>query len=306
MLYKIDGGGLQELPAEQWAKAQIVVVSNGYARRKTEYQGEWHGAGDNFWLDVLANKDIRFESHIDFDLICVPSFVVETDNPLEYPLYLMIDAKQLVIMTHDREKFQDYLQEMYSHKQDLNNGYIIYQILESLVEHEEKRVEEMEQEVGDWEDSESLKLDTNDYLHEISRFRKHLLLLKHFYEHLRRTIEYLADNDNGLFDERIIKRFTILENCSLSMLEDIQLLREEVMQLKEGYQAQQDLKMNKTMQFLTVVTTIFMPLTLLAGWYGMNLKMPEYEQPLAYPILIVLSLLIIGGGIWICKKKKWF
>ena len=103
----------------------------------------------------------------------------------------------------------------------------------------------------------------------------------------------------------ILKRFAILEERSRSMIEDIQVLREEVIQLKEGYQAQRDLKMNRTMQFLTVVTTIFMPLTLLAGWYGMNFNMPEYDSPFGYPILIIISILLITAGILICKKKKW-
>ena len=120
------------------------------------------------------------------------------------------------------------------------------------------------------------------------------------------TVSYThLENENVLYSDMILKRFAILEERSRSMIEDIQVLREEVIQLKEGYQAQRDLKMNRTMQFLTVVTTIFMPLTLLAGWYGMNFNMPEYDSPFGYPILIIISILLITAGILICKKKKW-
>ena len=60
------------------------------------------------------------------------------------------------------------------------------------------------------------------------------------------------------------------------------------------------------MTVLTVVTTIFMPLTLIVGWYGMNFRyMPELENRWSYPIVIVVSILIVIGSLLFFKKKKW-
>lgn len=60
------------------------------------------------------------------------------------------------------------------------------------------------------------------------------------------------------------------------------------------------------MTVLTVVTTIFMPLTLIVGWYGMNFKfMPELDYKMSYPILILISLSIVIGSLIYFKKKKW-
>lgn len=60
------------------------------------------------------------------------------------------------------------------------------------------------------------------------------------------------------------------------------------------------------MTLLTVVTTIFMPLTLIAGWYGMNFKyMPEFEWRLGYPVVILVSILIVIFCLILFKKKKW-
>ena len=62
---------------------------------------------------------------------------------------------------------------------------------------------------------------------------------------------------------------------------------------------------NKNMQFLTVISTLFFPLTLITGWYGMNFNnMPELEH--GYPGIIVLSILIVIICIIIFKKKKMF
>ena len=56
---------------------------------------------------------------------------------------------------------------------------------------------------------------------------------------------------------------------------------------------------------LTVVTTIFMPLTLIVGWYGMNFKyMPELESKMGYPVVILLSILIVVGSLIFFKIKK--
>ena len=60
------------------------------------------------------------------------------------------------------------------------------------------------------------------------------------------------------------------------------------------------------MTVLTVVTTIFMPLTLIVGWYGMNFKyMPELDKVWGYPVVIGVSVLIVVCSLIFFKKKKW-
>lgn len=60
------------------------------------------------------------------------------------------------------------------------------------------------------------------------------------------------------------------------------------------------------MQFLTVVTTVFMPLTLITGWYGMNFhSMPELNAPWAYPAVILVSLAILLAEVLFFRRKKW-
>jgi magnesium transporter len=65
-------------------------------------------------------------------------------------------------------------------------------------------------------------------------------------------------------------------------------------------------KTNKTMQVLTAITLTFLPLTFLAGVYGMNFKfMPELSKPWAYPVLLGIMLLIALSIIYFFRKKKW-
>jgi magnesium transporter len=78
------------------------------------------------------------------------------------------------------------------------------------------------------------------------------------------------------------------------------------MQVRDLYHAQLEVRQNRIMTLLTVVTTIFMPLTLIAGWYGMNFRyMPELEWRLGYPVVIAVSVLIVVFCLIFFKKKKW-
>ena len=61
------------------------------------------------------------------------------------------------------------------------------------------------------------------------------------------------------------------------------------------------------MKILTVITTIFFPLTIIVGWYGMNFQsMPEFAWKYGYVYVIALSVAVVAVLTWIGKKKKWF
>lgn len=88
--------------------------------------------------------------------------------------------------------------------------------------------------------------------------------------------------------------------------EDALSLREYLLQIRELYQAQIGIRQNEIMKFLTVVTTIFLPLSLLVGWYGMNFAgMPELTWPWGYPLIILVSLAIVALCIWYFRRKKF-
>ena len=77
--------------------------------------------------------------------------------------------------------------------------------------------------------------------------------------------------------------------------------------MREAYQAQIDIEQNNLMRLFTVITTVFQPLTLLAGWYGMNFpNMPEMHWKYSYPVFIGISLLVCLSLLAIFKKKRWF
>ena len=87
----------------------------------------------------------------------------------------------------------------------------------------------------------------------------------------------------------------------------VHLLRENMLQLRELYQSKQDVQQNKIMGILTIVTTFFLPFTLITGWYGMNFAyMPELKWRYSYPAVILVAVIIAIGEFIYFKKKKFF
>ena len=65
-------------------------------------------------------------------------------------------------------------------------------------------------------------------------------------------------------------------------------------------------KMNDIMKVLTIISTVFIPLSFLAGFYGMNFQyMPEFSNPIAYPFLIIVMIIISCGMLFYFRKRKW-
>ena len=104
-----------------------------------------------------------------------------------------------------------------------------------------------------------------------------------------------------------MKLFHLVEKRIDRLKNQAQMLREYGMQIRELFQAEIDIRQNRIMKILTIVTTIFLPLTLVAGWYGMNfVHMPELTWQYGYPAVIVVSVAVVLVCLWVMKKKKFW
>ena len=89
-------------------------------------------------------------------------------------------------------------------------------------------------------------------------------------------------------------------------LQKVCALQELVAQLREAYQSQLAIQQNDLMRVFTIVTVLFLPLTLITGWFGMNfVNMPELQSEWGYPVIIAASILLVAGLLWFFRHKKW-
>ena len=160
------------------------------------------------------------------------------------------------------------------------------------------QIEELDQKI--LEDMEK-----NDTPQKVSELNHQLLTLYGYYDQIVDLLESLIDNDNGILRNSDIKYLKTIFRRVDRFLDNIKLLREYLVQVRESYQAQLDLGLNRVMKVLTVVTAVFLPLTLLVGWYGMNFKnMPELTWTFGYPLVFIFSGLIIIISIILFKRNR--
>ena len=167
-----------------------------------------------------------------------------------------------------------------------------------LMENYENELDSMEQSIIDGEENlPSGRL--NDIRSDIRYLRIH-------YEQLMDLAAEFEENENGFFKIENLRYFRLFINRAERLHEQSMSLRDYTMQLRDRYKAHLDLKQNRIMTVLTVVTTIFMPLTLIVGWYGMNFRyMPELDSRWGYPVTIAVSIIIVVVSLLFFKKKKW-
>ena len=168
----------------------------------------------------------------------------------------------------------------------------------SLMEKYERELDSMDKSIMDGVDSfPTVRL--NHIRSDIRNLRIH-------YEQLIDLGQELEKNENSFFKQENIRYFKLFLNRMARLHDSSTSLSDYTMQLRDQYKAHLDIKQNRIMTILTVVTTIFMPLTLIVGWYGMNFRyMPELEWRWGYPVIILVSLLIAIGCLLFFKKKKW-
>ena len=166
--------------------------------------------------------------------------------------------------------------------------------LDFLIQYE-KRLIDMEEQISQGH--------VSHFLSDISPIRKELLTLRSYYDELMDLGKELETNENGFFTKKQTKYFgTVTDRADRLMSKTVHLL-EYAQQVRDAYQSYVDARQNANMQFLTVISTIFFPLTLITGWYGMNFEnMPELRE--GYPGVVVFSVLIVLLLILFFKKKK--
>ena len=181
----------------------------------------------------------------------------------------------------------------------------LYDLLETTIGQDLALLEKSEQRLNRLEE-EILRGEVDTYPAEMNDIRGNLLDLRVHYEQLIDFGQELEENENGFFPEENLRYFHMFTERVIRLQDTVSGQREYVSQLRDLIQSHLDVRQNRIMTVLTVITSIFLPLTLIAGWYGMNFRyMPELEWRFSYPAVIVVSILIVILCLFWFKKKKW-
>ncbi|XME03720.1 CorA family divalent cation transporter [Lachnospiraceae bacterium C1.1] len=290
-------------------KEGIVGASEQYVAILTP--DEWSQNKDSFDMGIDLESDVReiftTKAEVNYDSL-TGSFFIPDRNDLskESRFAFALDEKGVVFIDNTglAEKFIRNIQNTKKWRLPSLERFI-YDFLDQIVKDDLRLMEKYEREL----DSMEMALMNEDKKFasgRVNEIRGNIRDLLIHYEQLTDLGQELEENENNFFKNDNLRYFRLFLNRIARLRDRSISLQDYTMQLRDLYKSHLDIKQNRIMTVLTVVTTIFMPLTLIVGWYGMNFKyMPELEYRWSYPVVAVLSALIVLGSLWFFKRKKW-
>jgi magnesium transporter len=268
-------------------------------------------------LDPLTVEDILLENHrpkleeLEEYIFCVLRIPIIIDNDLltqQFSLVLKNNVLVSFIDTNDnvfddiKKRIMNSQSKLRSKKED----YLFYLLLDAVVSKYfyalnflnnkyEKAMEEIETsfEVDDFKYIQNLK-------HEILNLRRNVSAIKDLIYKLSRDESNIIQPDSYL-------NIRDLMDQAHHANESAEMLREMIMSLIDLNHNKISNRMNEIMKVLTIISTIFIPITFVAGVYGMNfVNMPELHSQYGYPITVFVMALIVLAMLIYFKKMKWF
>lgn len=243
------------------------------------------------------------------------SYNEETDEIAEEQISLVLGQNFVIsFQEHPGDVFENVRTRLRTGKgriRKLGPGYLAYALIDAVVDHYfivlEKLGERMESL------SEGLMDDPNPgRLNEIYRLKRELLFMRKSIWPLREVIGMIQREESDLFHAEVNIFMRDVYDHAIRVLETLETLRDMVAGMLDIYLSSVSNRMNEVMKVLTIIATIFIPLTFIAGIYGMNfdpsagpLNMPELRLPWGYLGVWGIMLAIVVGLVIYFRRKKW-
>ena len=304
-MYYLIKSILEECSAEEVHKSDcqyvVVLTPEEWAREQSSFD---IGIEMDINTDEIHNTKVEVNYDSLTGTFCVPSRRNITE--VSYKYAFVIDEKGIVFI--DPSGVVDRMVKRIARRKKWKIPCLerfIYDFLELIIARDLSIMEKYDKELDGFEDS-ILEDAKNTDLERVYEILGDIRDLRIHYEQLIDLGQELEENENNFFKNENTRYFRLFIDRMSRLMDTASSLRDHTVQIRDLYHSEMEIKQNRIMTLLTVVTTIFMPLTLIVGWYGMNFRyMPELQSRWGYPVVIAVSLLIIVGSLLFFKKKKW-
>ena len=185
------------------------------------------------------------------------------------------------------------------------NDYLFYSLIDSIIDNYFLVIENVGSSLEELEE-EIFNNPSHSALEKIQKNKNILLNLRRSIYPLRESINKLLRDNIDFINPETTKYFTDVYDHTIQIIDILESYKDIISGLKDSYISSLSLKMNQVMQVLTIIATIFIPLTFIAGIYGMNFdNIPELHWKNGYWYFWSLTVIIVTGLIIYFKKKKW-
>lgn len=183
--------------------------------------------------------------------------------------------------------------------------YLAYALIDAIVDNYFVVMEKLEEQVEDLEE-ELVNDPTPESLHKISRLKKDMIFLRKSVWPLRELINNLERSESLVIKDTTNIYLRDVYDHTIQVIDTLETFRDMVSGMIDIYLSGLSYKMNEIMKVLTLIATIFIPLTFVVGLYGMNFKhMPEIEWEYGYYAVLTVMIVMVVGMLTYYRKKKW-
>lgn len=269
-------------------------------------------------LDALALEDLLNTDHrpkveiFDETLLVILKLLVfdeDRDSLVSEQVSIAL-GRNLVVSFQERtwdlfDGVRERLQTTRGRMRHRGPDYLAYALIDAVVDGHFVVLEQLSERLTDLEE-ELAGHPQRSTLQRIHQFKRDLIVLRKAVWPLREVVGGLERNEADLIDERTLPFLRDLYDHIIQVIETVETLRDSVSGLLDLYLSSVSQRTNEIMKVLTVMATIFIPLTFLVGVYGMNFDyMPELRWAWGYPALWLLMIACAGGMLLVFRFKKW-
>ena len=188
----------------------------------------------------------------------------------------------------------------------LKSDYLMYALIDAVVDNYYKIIEILGNKIEDLETELFEGHARDDVNIEVQQLKREILKVRRAIFPLREIISRITKDEHPLIYKRTITYYRDIYDHLIQVSENIDIYREMIWSLMDMYMTTISNKMNEVMKVLTIMSSIFIPLSFLAGLYGMNFEyIPELKFQNGYFILLGVMFLLFIGLVFYFKRKKW-
>lgn len=183
--------------------------------------------------------------------------------------------------------------------------YLAYALLDFIVDNYFAVLEKLGERV-EFLEERLVASPTRDTLHAIHSLKREMIFLRRSVWPLREVVGSLERGESPLVGESAEVFFRDVYDHTVQIIDTVETFRDMLSGMLDIYLSSTSNRLNEVMKVLTIIATVFIPLTFLVGVYGMNFKyMPELRWPWAYPALWVIMITTAVLMLFYFRKKKW-
>ncbi len=274
--------------------------------------------GDYFNLHPLVLEDIvnisqrpKIDEYDDYIFLVLKMLYYDADEHIVSEQVSFVLGKSYVLTFQEAEgdvfnTVRDRIKEAKGRVRHMQADYLLYILMDSVIDHYFNVIETLGDKVEDLESEIFLGNTDKAMNRRIQDLKREILRVRRAIFPLREVINRIEKHDSPLLLEKTKTFYSDIYDHQIQVIETIEIYREMISSLMDMYMTTISNKMNEVMKVLTIIATIFIPLTFIAGVYGMNFEnIPELHYKYAYFILWGVMIVIFIGLLFYFKRKKW-